>query len=307
MNGARCALPARRPTVRPRLAALLLLATTPFATAAGAGAMVGGIAGRLGSPTDYVPALVVHAWSEATGRLASVATAPGQTSYLLAVPPGRYLVFATPADPGAPPVHGAHTRFTLCARDARRLESGACGDHGLVEVEVGRRRVDGVDISDWYLEDAAVARIDRVLGRRSESWTEATLAAPKFSEYPAPTAATGAPVIAGARAANFAGGWLLERTPCASVGAATGGCENVTLTELATGRMLRPEPLAGVPAAEPCAGVKVLQYRRDSRLLTVTTARGDELVTRYLVWNPTEATLRTVATLSSTVAERCGE
>jgi hypothetical protein len=319
------------------------------------------LAGRLGSPTDYVPALTVHAWSKAERRLYSVGTSAGQATFLLDVPPGRYVVFATPADPGAPPVYGAHTRFSLCARDPASLQSGACRDHSLVEVQVDKRRVDGVDVTDWYLDDAVIAELDGALGRSADAVEEAQLAAPRFSEYPAvrlaavPRAAglqpdadprverdraallaalAAAPNFAGRYAVvNFAGRYAVVRVHCddsAAAAPAGGGasagtgaaapaaaaimtpmpdaasCEGAAILDVSLGRVSYPDVLNPLPAAGPCTDRGVLQYRRDSRLLTRTAREGDQLVTRYFVWDGENARLRGVATLASTLPERCG-
>lgn len=287
------------------------------------------IAGRLGSPSDYVPALTVHAWSKAERRLYSVGTSAGQATYVLDVPPGRYVVFATPADPGAPPLYGAHTRFSLCARDPTGLASGACRDHALVEVEVVKRRVDGVDVTDWYLDDAVIAELDAMMGRSADAADEAPLAAPRFSEYPSvrlasvPRAGELQPdadprverdrealLAALAAAPTFAGRFAIVRVPCgptAGDGATPDAprCEGAAIVDLPLGRVTYPAPLNPLPAAGPCTERGALQFRRDSRLLTRTAPEADQLVTRYFVWDGETARLRSVATLASDLPERC--
>jgi hypothetical protein len=293
------------------------------------------IAGRLASPSDYVPALTVHAWSTTERRLYSVGTNAGQASFLLDVPPGRYVVFATPADPGAPPVYGAHTRFSLCAREPQSLESGACRDHALVEIEVAKRRVDGVDVTDWYLHDTVIAELDGILGRPAGAVDEAPLAAPRFSEYPAvrlaqvpradelqpdpdPRVERDRTALVAALGAEptFAGRFAIVRVPCganAAVAATASApaappaadCEAAAILDLPLGRVSYPDALNPLPAAGPCTDRGVLQYRRDSRLLTRTARDGDQLVTRYFVWDGEAARLRGVATLASGLAERC--
>lgn len=287
------------------------------------------LAGRLGSPSDFVPALTVHAWSKSERRLHSVGTSAGQATYELDVPPGRYVVFATPADPGAPPIYGAHTRFSLCARDAPSLASGACRDHALVEVEVAKRRVDGVDVTDWYLDDAVIAELDALLGRSADAVDEVPLAAPRFSEYPSvrlasiPRAAGLQPdadprverdraalVAALAAPPTFAGRFTVVRVPCgttAADAAAPGepGCEGAAILDLSLGRVTYPDVLNPLPATDPCTARGGLQFRRDSRLLTRTAREGEQLVSRYLVWDGEAARLRSVATLTSDLPERC--
>jgi hypothetical protein len=291
-------------------------------TASGSGtANAATLAGRLGSPSDFVPALRVHAWSRPDGRLYTVQTEPGQPTYALDVPAGRYVVFAVPADPGAPPVYGAHTRFSVCARDAQRLGSGACRDHSLVEVEVAKRRVDGADVTDWYLDDAGIAALDRALGREPEAVDEAQLAAPKFSEYPVPRLATvpraeelqpadddrlerdrAALSAALVGTPTFAGRFAIVRVPCTS--GAT-GCAGAAILDLPLGTVTYPPALNPLPPAGPCTDRGVLQFRRDSRLLTLTARDGDQLVTRFYVWDGENGRLRTVAQLANTLRERC--
>ena len=346
----------RRGLVRPFVTLALLCSALASLAPSAAGAAP--LAGRLGSPSDFVPALTVHAWSKAERRLYSVGTSAGQSSYVLEVPPGRYLVFATPADPDAPPVYGAHTRFSVCARDATALQSGACRDHSLVEVEVAQRRVDGVDVTDWYLDDAAVAELDAMLGRSADAVEEAQLAAPRFSEYPAvrlaavPRATALQPdpdprverdraalVAALAAPPTFAGRYAIVRVPCSEAaavatssagaeatsatttaastaaapsapgtGAAAGiACESAAILDLPLGRAAYPRALDPLPAADPCADRGALQFRRDSRLLTHTAREGNQLVTRYFLWDGEAARLRSLATLASDLPERCAE
>jgi hypothetical protein len=293
-----------------------------LAAAAAAGAP---LAGHVRAPSEYPPALVVHAWSPSTGRRLTVTTAAGQSTWTIDVPPGRYVVFATPADPGAPRVYAAHTRFSACARDGQRLASGACRDHGLEEIEVGRRRVDGVDVSDWFPDDAAVAEFDRALGRASQAVDEAQLAAPKFSEYPVARAAAAAraPALEGLpdprlerdRAAlaaaleapaTFAGHYAIVAVPCpAGAEPAAAACSAAAVLDLASGRPAWPEPLNPLPGSAPCTDRGALQFRRDSRLLTVTGREGDQLVTRYYAWEGEALRLHLVATLANRLDERC--
>lgn len=280
-------------------------------------ASAGPVSGRLGTPTDVVPALTVYAWSLTGARLHSLTTEAGQTAYTLELPPGRYWLFTTPADPGAPPLYGAHTEFSACAH-ARAPGAAECQGHALRAVTVERRRVDGVDLTDWRLDDAATRDLDRILGRPAGGIAdEGQLAAPKFSEYP--TAA-----FAGARAAtlaaapdprltrdrellatalaspvNFAGRMVLVRLGCGA------GCESVALVDVATGRVAYPPTLATLPASTPCSTRDALLFRRDSRLVTVTGRDRAELVTRYYVWDVDLGVLRFVASLASTLAERC--
>ena len=293
--------------------------TLAFALACMSGsAAAAALSGRLGSPAGHVPALTVYAWSLTGARLHSVTTEPGQEHYTLELPPGRYWLFAAPADPGAPPVYGGYTEFVSCARDAARRAAHACARHGLTTVPLGARRIDNIDITDWYLADATLAELDRILGRPGEEPpSELELAAPKFSEYPAqPLAAARAAALQGGSdarivrerealvtalgsAPNFAGRFVLVRLGCGE------HCEGAALVELTSGRVAFPAALASLPAPGPCMERGALQFRRDSRLLTVTARDGEQLVTRYYVWDGESGTLRVVATLANALKERC--
>jgi hypothetical protein len=282
------------------------------------GATAAPVSGRLGSPTEHVPALTVYAWSLTGARLHSITMEAGQERYALELPPGRYWLFAAPADPDAPPVYGGYTEFVPCVRDPARRAAHNCTRHGLATVVVGTRRVENLDLTDWYLDDTTLAELDRILGRPGEeSPSELELSAPKFSEYPAPP-------LAGPRAAalrdggdarivrehealttalgsapNFAGRFVLVRLGCGE------RCESAALVELTTGRVAFPAALASLPARGPCMEHGALQFRRDSRLLTVTAREGEQLVTHYYVSDGDSGALRAVATLANALKERC--
>jgi hypothetical protein len=285
--------------------ALLLLGLAP--------ALAAPVNGRLASPAGALPPLTVFAWSLAGAKLYSVTTDAGQTAFTLKLPPGRYYVFAAPLDPGAPPVYGAYTEFAACAREGAR---GDCTHHGLKVLTVDRRPAPAVELTDWYLDDAVTQQLDRILGRPvSARPDESALAAPRFSEYPAAAAgAARAAALAGGdeprverdREAltaalvsnfNFAGRAVLVRIGCGA------GCESVALVDLPTGRVAYPVSLAQLPAASGCAPGEVLQFRRDSRLLTVTGATEHGRVTRYFTWDAERGALKLVASLTSALED----
>ena len=296
-----------------RLLPLSLLAGIALATPAAAVV----VSGRLVSPSAHVPALTVYAWSRGAQQLYSTETAAGADSYALDVPAGRYWVFAVPSGPGAPPVYGAHTRFSLCARVASAVSAGRCADHALVEVEVAHRQVADVDLSDWSLDNSVQDQLDRLRGRPpGDAWTQALLGAPRFSEYPAaPAPFSAAPALAqpaDARAtrdqptlaaalsagrANLAGHYFLARIACGE------HCEDVAILDLSSAAVSYPQTLNPLPGSAPCGMTDPLAYRTDSRLLTVTGADGTEVITRYLVVDG--SSLRLVATLSRPLPEAC--
>ena len=282
------------------------------------GASAAPVSGRLGSPTEHIPALSVYAWSLTGARLHSITTEAGQEHYVLELPPGRYWLFAAPADPGAPPIYGGYTELVPCLRDAARRAAHRCTRHGLTTVAVGTRRIENLDLTDWYLDDATLGELDRILGRPGdEPPSELELAAPKFSEYPAaPLAGPHAAGLQGGgdariererealatalgSAPNFAGRFVLVRLGCGE------HCESAALVELTTGRVAFPAALASLPAPGPCMERGALTFRRDSRLLTVTARDGEQLVTRYYVWDGDSGALRAVATLANALKERC--
>jgi len=298
--------------MRPRLRRLTLALCLGLGLPALAAAAP--VVGRLASPAGAVPALTVYAWSLTGAKLISITTEAGQASYSMELPAGRYYVFAAPLDPGAPPVYGAYTEFAACTHDAH----GGCAQHGLKPLVVARRAVQGVDITDWYLDDAATHELDGIL-ERTEAGTpaESELAAPRFSEYPAaPSTAPRATALAAgsdprierdrellaaalASNANFAGRTVLVRIGCGD------GCETVAFVDAPSGRVAYPELLARLPPAPACAAGGPLQFRRDSRLLLVTGVSANQRVTRYFAWDPESGQLRLVASLASVLEERC--
>ncbi len=275
------------------------------------------VAGRLGTPTGVLPALTLYAWSLTGAQLYSVTTEAGQSGFALDLPRGRYWLFATPADPGAPPLYGAYTGFAACGR-AAEPRAPDCQSHALRAVSVGARGQSGIELSDWHLDDAVTRDLDRILGRPdADAVDEMQLAAPKFSEYPAsayagPRATALAaggdarlerdrePLAAAlASAPNFAGRMVLVRLGCGN------DCEQAALVDIATGTVAYPPPLAELPASTPCSSRGPLLFRRDSRLVTVTGRDRAELVTRYFVWDPDSGVLKLVASLASALDERC--
>lgn len=294
-------------SVTTRILLALLLSVASLATTAAP------VTGRLGTDAGATPALTVHAWLLGSEKLVSVTTQRGHSGYTLELPNGRYWIFATPAEPGAPALVGGYTEYSICARDAERRRAGACRDHALLAVTVAGRRIEGVDVTDWGLADDSTAAVNKVLGRHeAELADEAQLAAPKFSEYPAPALAASAratALVAGseprierdreALAAallappNFAGRMALLRLPCGS------DCMGAALVDLATGRVAYPPALDALPPSTACSDRGALQFRRDSRLLTVTGSEKSELVTRYFVWDAETGVLKPVAALSS--------
>ena len=77
------------------------------------------------------------------------------------------------------------------------------------------------------------------------------------------------------------------------------------LADLPTGRVAYPAALAQLPPDSACTPNGALQFRRDSRLLTVTGTNARERITRYFVWDAEPGTLRLVASLASALGPNC--
>lgn len=267
-----------------------------------AGARAATIQGSVEFPSPAVPPMTAYAYDVDGSRLRSVAVPRGRASFGIDVPPGRYIVFLAPSDPGAPAVYGAHTRYSLCSR--RGAPPTDCEDHGLEPVVVARRaqRVD-VEVDDWYLSGEVVDRLDRIRGVATAAAGE-PLWVPRFSEYPAavppdePTRPAPAAAAfrlpaqqrvdlrrAAAAGPNFAGDLSIVVARCGA------DCARVLIVDWRSGTVAEPPVIGEIHGGPPCRGVEAIAFRRDSRLLSVTAAEGAQLSTRYFVWDPDGATL----------------
>jgi hypothetical protein len=130
-------------------------------------ALAGTITGGLAFPGDNIPALTVVAVEQSSGKQYSVETKPGQRSYRLEVPQGRYIVFAVPHgegvrdEPGQPPLRGAYSQFSACVlADPQKAADGKCNEHELLPVEVSAKDVQKrIDVYDWYLPEAEKGKL----------------------------------------------------------------------------------------------------------------------------------------------------
>ncbi len=267
-------------------------------------ALAGSIDGAISFPSRLVPPMTVYAADLDSPRVRTLQLARGQSNFSVDVPPGRYRVFLAPNEPGAPNIYGAYTQYSLCAMH----DAGNCEDHALVEVAItARTRRSAVTIDDWYLPDDIAEQIDRIRGVASGgAFDSEPLSAPRFSEYP--SAASDAPlppqIEVGARelseedrailqaalvnGPNFAGQVTATLTSCGLA------CGRLLLVDWRSGmvrQLTAPSPPAESPAALPCRPEEALQFRRDSRLLIMTRARGAAVVSEYFVWNQTNAAL----------------
>lgn len=104
------------------------------------------ISGRLGYPSQGVPALDIYAVKVGDpGFFYHLRTNIHSVSYELRVKPGRYLVFAYPVDLPGSDFGGAFTEYVRCGLIP------VCTDHRLLPVNVASgATVTGIDITDWY-------------------------------------------------------------------------------------------------------------------------------------------------------------
>jgi hypothetical protein len=280
------------------LARLSLAAVTSLgATSAGAGT----IEGVVTFPAQLVPSMTVFASDLDTSKIHSVQLVRGLANFTVEVPPGRYLVFMAPNEPGDPNVYGAYTQYSLCVPQ----DIGKCADHALVPVAITARTPRAtVTIDDWYLTDDVAEQIDHIRGVAAGVDLE-PLSAPRFSEYPSAAiepsdrpkvdfggsdlseedlkmvqrTLTGGP--------NFAGHVTISLTKCGV------RCGRLILVDWRSGAVqeLPQGPRAEIQEALPCRVDEAVSFRRDSRLLSVTRVRGAAVVTQYYVWNPKNAAL----------------
>jgi len=267
-----------------------------------AGAAAGTIEGTVAFPTQLVPSMTVYASDLDTSRVHSVRLARGQANFTVEVPPGRYLVFLAPNEPGAPDVYGAYTRYSQCIAHE---PSGQCEDHALVPVVVtAKTRHVALTIDDWYLTDEVAGQIDHIRGVAAAFYSD-SLSAPRFSEYPSPPFDAAAPPridFAGIELSeedrtvvrqallggpNFAGHVTVAMTGCSPA------CGRLVLVDWQSGKAqeLAAEPPGQSPGTLPCRTDEAQLFRHDSRLLSLTRMRGTAVVTQYYLWNQETAGL----------------
>jgi len=280
------------------LAAVILLAPDPLLAAT--------IGGRLGYPSEELPAMTVVARNSA-GETFTAETRPQQARYRLEVPDGRYVVFAIAqgtGDTAGKAPRGAHTAYSLCARDKARLRAGRCKTGPLEEVSVTQARGrEDVDIDDWYMPDAL---------------TETLVPQDLFARYPAdlnPPAQTRSPDFATAptgadleriqravtRGPFYAGRVAVARWPCGE------DCENWALVDVASGRIVASDDAALQPlrGGFPCKKAEALEFSEASRLMRVHRIDGERVVTRDFIWSYEALRLEAVGESARSVEEFC--
>jgi len=261
---------------------IVLLAFVGVTAARISGAAV--IEGEIAFPTPRMPGMLAYAFEVETSQRKVVAVAADQTRFSIEVPPGRYLVFLAPSEPGAPDIYGSSTQYS--------------DDHALSAVTLRSRgsRV-AVKIDDWSLSDEVALQLDHLRGLEAATDT-VPLGAPRFSEYPiAQTAPSTAPKLelgAGPESdelrtrlqQSLAGGPNFSAYLTAALRPCGEACERLVLVDWHSGKVVEPAILSAIDENLPCRGGEALQFRRDSRLLSVTHAQGNGIVTEYYLWKP---------------------
>lgn len=280
------------------LAAALLLAAAPIPAAT--------LAGRLVYPGEELPGMTVVA-RNAVGETFSVETSPAQARYRLEVPEGRYVVFAIAQGIGEPPgkeLRGAHTSYSLCARDKARLQAGRCATGPLEEVSVTQQRGrEDVDVDDWYMPDALATTLvlqDLFARYPADLNPPPETRAPDFEAMPA--GADRARIErAMQRGPFYAGRIAVARWPCGDA------CENWALVDLGSGRIAWTDDAALQPlrGGFPCKKAEPLEFSEASRLLRVHRLDGERVLTRDFVWSYESARLEALGESARSVEEFC--
>jgi hypothetical protein len=260
------------------------------------------IGGRLSYPSEEIPGMTVVA-RNAAGETFSVETRPKQARYRLDVPDGRYVVFAIARDTGdaagkAP--RGAHTAYSICARDKARMAAGRCKTGPLEEVSVTQARGrEDVDVDDWYMPDAVATTLDLqdVFARYPADLNPPPATRPP--DYAAAPPGADLPRIHNAvlRGPYYAGRVAVARWPCGEA------CENWALVDIASGRVYwMEEALRG---GFPCKKAEALEFSEASRLLRVHRLDGERVVTKDFVWSYEAARLEPTGESARSVEEFC--
>ncbi len=281
------------------------------------------IEGEVTFPSRSVPALTAYAFELDTAKIRTAPVAEDQSRFSIDVPPGRYVVFTAPNEPGAPNVYGAYTQFGACmsrepsSGDAAGDAQPACQDHGLITVSLkGNAAHAKVTIDDWYLSDEIADQLDRMRGAPASAGAE-PLGAPRFSEYksgpadpiPIPKLEFADSLMPASERArlqqslaagpNFASYLTAAPTQCG------GGCTHLVLVDWRTGKIIDPPEIGEIQGALPCRSDELVQFRRDSRLLSVSQTRADRIVTQYYLWKPETESLGLAAEFQRTEQQFC--
>lgn len=268
------------------------------------------IEGEITFPGQNVPSMTAYACETETLRVRTLPIAQDQSKFSFEVPPGHYVVFLAPNEPGAPNIYGAYTQYSVCAAraegdhaDGAQPLDANCPDHHLVTLTLATRvSRAAVNVDDWYLTDDVAEQLDHIRGIEARAAGE-PLGAPRFSEYkaaPYETTLVPKPDFTGialaaddrsklqqalAAAPNFAGSVSVLLTRCGNA------CDHLVLLDWRSGKILEPPALNEIQGGLPCRAEEAVLFRRDSRLLAVTRMRGEAIVTQYFLWKDENNTL----------------
>jgi hypothetical protein len=134
LTASACSEPERRSAEEP----------APAAEVAGEAAM-GAITGRLSYPSDLLPGDLQVCAEDVASSEVSCDSQSEDGTYRLALPPGRYTVWAQTGE--WPGVRAFYSRAVPCGLSVE------CEDHTPIVVEVtANATVTGIDPGDWYAE-----------------------------------------------------------------------------------------------------------------------------------------------------------
>lgn len=272
------------------------------------------VTGRLTFPGEELPAMAVTARNAETGEWVRIETRANQARYRIDLPAGVWVFFATPllgegAPPeGHPPLRGAHTVYSECARRRQALESGACRTGALVEVRLGaKQRVDHIDIDDWYFRaDGELRKPDHYFDTelRFEGFA---IPAARFTPKP-PNFARASDVarqFRGQLEAAAASGAVYAQEVAVARWSCGAACENWALIDLASGSIVWPdEPWQTLRSNFPC-DVPPIDFRLESRLLRLHQLDGENIRTQTYLWSNEEHTLTPFVEGVASAAEFC--
>lgn len=102
------------------------------------------LTGKLMYPSSGIPPLTIYARNLQSGDVISTSTRQNQSSWAMAVPAGRYVVFAYTLATGDD-LAGGYSKFVTCGLKAE------CPSHALIEIDVpANGTVFDIDVADWY-------------------------------------------------------------------------------------------------------------------------------------------------------------
>lgn len=137
------------PTPEPTCTPFVMTEAPPTPTPAPTQRPTGSISGKLGYPSEAIPALRIVAFNTVSGEYYWQNTVANQSYYSFAeLPEGTYHVLAYVIDDPSQTFYAAYSNFVKCGMTT------SCVDHNLIAVEVkaGQETKD-VNPIDWYATD----------------------------------------------------------------------------------------------------------------------------------------------------------